>query len=240
MDSKVALARRGDQSVQGIRNCLAHAPEGVELGMNITITKGNHEKLPEVAQLCWDLGLRWLNIQFLTPFGTPQGVTGSSMTTVNLGFNYTMPGGNVVTAVDVDAHGRIVEVGSDFSDSGETVAELLAQVPMIAACWDFMAYNADPNADLYFNTDSATAAWITWVNVSQAGVCTYQCQLHVDGSFVLVYDSRLPTDDGIIGVSPGAGAAAKQEESCRKKDRRSRWRRRKRLKLYTAREGCAV
>jgi MoaA/NifB/PqqE/SkfB family radical SAM enzyme len=37
--------------------------------MNITITKGNFQKLEGVTQLAWDLGLRWLNIQFLTPFG---------------------------------------------------------------------------------------------------------------------------------------------------------------------------
>ena len=53
----------------GIRHALRHAPRGVELGMNITVTKGNYELLEGVAQLAWDLGLRWLNIQFLTPFG---------------------------------------------------------------------------------------------------------------------------------------------------------------------------
>lgn len=66
---QVGVAEAFEQSVAGIRNCLAARPEGVELGMNITLTKGNHRQLPEVAQLAWDLGLRWLNIQFLTPFG---------------------------------------------------------------------------------------------------------------------------------------------------------------------------
>jgi len=66
---QVGVAEAFEQSMQGIGNALAHRPDGVELGMNITITKGNHEALPEVAQLCWDAGLRWLNIQFLTPFG---------------------------------------------------------------------------------------------------------------------------------------------------------------------------
>ena len=37
--------------------------------MNVTITKGNHDKQEEMTQLAWDLGLRWLNVQFLTPFG---------------------------------------------------------------------------------------------------------------------------------------------------------------------------
>lgn len=66
---QVGVAEAFDQTLAGIRNALAHAPKGVDLGMNITITKGNWELLPAVTALCWDLGLRWLNIQFLTPFG---------------------------------------------------------------------------------------------------------------------------------------------------------------------------
>ncbi len=58
-----------DQTVAGIRNCVRHAPEGVDLGMNITVTRSNQDDLPAYAQLAWDLGIRWLNIQFLTPFG---------------------------------------------------------------------------------------------------------------------------------------------------------------------------
>jgi MoaA/NifB/PqqE/SkfB family radical SAM enzyme len=66
---QVGVAEAFEQTVGGIRNCLAAAPAGVELGMNITVTKGNVAKLDAVAQLCFDLGLRWFNIQFLTPFG---------------------------------------------------------------------------------------------------------------------------------------------------------------------------
>jgi MoaA/NifB/PqqE/SkfB family radical SAM enzyme len=66
---QVGVAEAFEQTVGGIRNCVAAAPPGVELGMNITLTKGNYRQLPEVAQLAWELGLRWLNIQFLTPFG---------------------------------------------------------------------------------------------------------------------------------------------------------------------------
>ena len=66
---QVGVAEAFEQTTQGIRNCVALAPAGVELGMNITVTKGNHDKIDKLAQLCWDLGLRWMNIQFLTPFG---------------------------------------------------------------------------------------------------------------------------------------------------------------------------
>jgi MoaA/NifB/PqqE/SkfB family radical SAM enzyme len=58
-----------DQTIAGIENCVRLAPESVSLGMNITLTKSNYSQLPAVTQLAWDLGLRWLNIQFLTPFG---------------------------------------------------------------------------------------------------------------------------------------------------------------------------
>jgi MoaA/NifB/PqqE/SkfB family radical SAM enzyme len=66
---QVGVAEAFEQTIAGIRNCLRHAPDTVELGMNVTITKGNHTKLDAIAQLCADLGLRWLNLQFLTPFG---------------------------------------------------------------------------------------------------------------------------------------------------------------------------
>jgi MoaA/NifB/PqqE/SkfB family radical SAM enzyme len=66
---QVGVAEAFDQTVGGIKQCVRHAPRGVELGMNITLTKGNHEKLEAVAELALELGLPWLNIQFLTPFG---------------------------------------------------------------------------------------------------------------------------------------------------------------------------
>jgi MoaA/NifB/PqqE/SkfB family radical SAM enzyme len=66
---QVGVAEAFEQTVQGIRYCVAHALPGVELGMNITLTKSNTAHLEAVTQLAWDLGLRWLNIQFLTPFG---------------------------------------------------------------------------------------------------------------------------------------------------------------------------
>ncbi len=66
---QVGVPEAFEQTVQGIRHALAHAPPGVELGMNVTVTKGNYQHLEDLAQLAWDLGLRWMNIQFLTPFG---------------------------------------------------------------------------------------------------------------------------------------------------------------------------
>ncbi|MDI1477050.1 radical SAM protein [Polyangium sp. y55x31] len=65
----VGVAEAFDQTIAGVKNFVRLAPPGVELGANITLTKSNHKKLHDVAALVFDLGLRWFNIQFLTPFG---------------------------------------------------------------------------------------------------------------------------------------------------------------------------
>jgi MoaA/NifB/PqqE/SkfB family radical SAM enzyme len=66
---QVGVAEAFEQTVGGIRNALRHAPPGVELGMNVTLTKGNHREVDAIVALAWSLGLRWVNLQFLTPFG---------------------------------------------------------------------------------------------------------------------------------------------------------------------------
>ena len=65
----VGVAEAFDQTCAGIRNLRALAPPTVELGANITITRSNHDKLRATAELILELGLRWFNVQFLTPFG---------------------------------------------------------------------------------------------------------------------------------------------------------------------------
>jgi MoaA/NifB/PqqE/SkfB family radical SAM enzyme len=65
----VGVAEAFDQTLAGVRNIVRLAPPDVELGANITLTKSNHKKVGEVAELVHALGLRWFNIQFLTPFG---------------------------------------------------------------------------------------------------------------------------------------------------------------------------
>ena len=83
--AQVGVAEAFEQTVGGIRNCVRLAPPGVELGMNITLTRGNHDKLEEVAELALSLGLKWLNIQFLTPFGrATKGVMPDTQTAANI------------------------------------------------------------------------------------------------------------------------------------------------------------
>lgn len=66
---QVGVAEAFDQTIAGIRNCVRLAPRGVDLGLNVTLTKSNVPHLPAIGELAWSLGLRWMNIQFLTPFG---------------------------------------------------------------------------------------------------------------------------------------------------------------------------
>lgn len=67
--ANVGVPEAFDQTLAGIRNVSESAPPGLELGANVTLTLSNHRHLDEIAALVHQLGLRWFNIQFLTPFG---------------------------------------------------------------------------------------------------------------------------------------------------------------------------
>lgn len=66
---QVGVAEAFDETTTGIGHAVRLAPRHVELGMNVTITKSNQAELPALAELAFSLGLRWINLQFLTPFG---------------------------------------------------------------------------------------------------------------------------------------------------------------------------
>lgn len=67
--ANVGVPEAFDQTLEGVRNCVALASSDVELGANVTVTRSNHRSLSDIAALVHELGLRWLNVQFLTPFG---------------------------------------------------------------------------------------------------------------------------------------------------------------------------
>lgn len=66
---EVGVAEAFQQTTDGIRFAVKHKPGHVELGMNITLTKTNYKRQMDMAELALSLGLSWMNIQFLTPFG---------------------------------------------------------------------------------------------------------------------------------------------------------------------------
>jgi MoaA/NifB/PqqE/SkfB family radical SAM enzyme len=65
----VGVAEAFDQTCDGVKRVVALAHPNVSLGANVTITKSNWQKLEELTELIYSLGLRWFNLQFLTPFG---------------------------------------------------------------------------------------------------------------------------------------------------------------------------
>lgn len=65
----VGVAEAFEQTTQGIRHLLEAAPPGVEVGVNATVVRGNQDRLEALAGLVHGLGVRRLNLQFLTPFG---------------------------------------------------------------------------------------------------------------------------------------------------------------------------
>lgn len=65
----VGVAEAFDQTCAGVREAVALRHPRVALGANVTITKSNWKKLEPLTQLIFDMGLRWFNLQFLTPFG---------------------------------------------------------------------------------------------------------------------------------------------------------------------------
>lgn len=65
----VGVAEAFEQTVAGIQNVLRWAPPDLEVGVNVTVARANADRLEELAAFVYGLGVRWLNFQFLTPFG---------------------------------------------------------------------------------------------------------------------------------------------------------------------------
>lgn len=57
------------ETMQGIQKCLALAPEGLDFGVNTTLSIHNFRRLEELVNLLFSIGVRKFNVQFLTPFG---------------------------------------------------------------------------------------------------------------------------------------------------------------------------
>lgn len=67
--SSTSEAESFQQTVAGIKNALQYKPPYLRVGVNITLTRMNYFQLRDFAEFVFSLGIRILNIQFLTPFG---------------------------------------------------------------------------------------------------------------------------------------------------------------------------
>jgi MoaA/NifB/PqqE/SkfB family radical SAM enzyme len=167
---QVGVAEAFAQTTEGIRNAARLAPPGVELGMNVTITKSNHEELPALADLAWSLGLRWMNLQFLTPFGRAtrwiapdtQAAADVAMRVIdawqgrmrfqviNLPFCF-MPGHEALLSGDLGKRGRhMVFVNNDAVNLADYLAErrvkkeVCRSCPRASFCGGFYELDAAP------------------------------------------------------------------------------------------------
>jgi MoaA/NifB/PqqE/SkfB family radical SAM enzyme len=152
--AQVGVAEAFEQTLAGLRNCVRLAPAGVELGMNVTLTKGNHRQLGDIAQLALDEGLPWLNIQFLTPFGRATRMVAPDtevaaeiamrvidrfadrmkLQVINLPYCF-MPGYEAYMAGDLGKRARdMVFVNNDSVNLAEYLAERRVRKPVCTTC----------------------------------------------------------------------------------------------------------
>lgn len=143
--------------------------------------------------------------------GASLGLGDDSISTQALGFSFTMPGGNVVTSIDVDSNGRVLEGGTGSSDFSATVAELLSSTSGVL-CGFWTDINPGAAGDVTFFTDNAGFASVTWTDAPQFGqtnALTFQIQLRAPSEWSLVLSDvqSFASDDLLIGCSGGGGAA---------------------------------
>lgn len=65
----VGVGEAYDQTVSGLRNLVAAARPGLEVGVNTTVVRRNQDQLEALAALVVGLGVRRIAYQFVTPFG---------------------------------------------------------------------------------------------------------------------------------------------------------------------------
>ncbi len=145
--------------------------------------------------------------------GTGIGAGDDSVTPGNaLGFNFTMPDGSVVTAIDIDSNGLIYSGGSGAaSDFTESAGDLVGSSAKICCFWDDLNPSDGLSDDVYFNAynnGTQNVAVITWnqcVEWGQTTPFTAQLILKDDNSFSMYWDAATPATDCIVGMSPGGG-----------------------------------
>lgn len=126
---------------------------------------------------------------------------------VPVGFLFTICGiQNQV--VEIDSNGRLFGAGLETSDFSESVSELLNDPTwIIAPLWDDL--NPSAGGTVWVNNATSGALTVTWQNVPEFGTSnenSFQVQLFPSGAIEFHY-INIDATDGIIGISPGNGAA---------------------------------
>lgn len=113
--------------------------------------------------------------------------------------------GSLWGSVFVNSNGNLT-FGSGDTDFSESIAELLADQPRIAALWDDLSPN---NGGLVTVEETATTWSVTFDGVPEfisTGANTFTVTLHQSGQVDVSYGA-VSALDGIVGVTPGNGAA---------------------------------
>lgn len=141
--------------------------------------------------------------------GQAQGAGNDTITrSLPLGFSFPMPGGAVVSAVDVDSNGRVLPGAAGVSMFVPGVTELLSGPASLCPFWNDLDFVPSNAGDLFYRTTGSTA-FITYHDVVLWGGVsapfTVQLQLFDDGRFAFLYDGRVPPDIPLVGLSSGGG-----------------------------------
>ncbi|MCA8942082.1 MAG: hypothetical protein KDB80_05930 [Planctomycetes bacterium] len=164
-------------------------------------------------------------VDFDPSFGSGLGITSNNSTQpADLGFDFTMPDGQIVTSIDVDVNGRLVLNAQ--SDPTPTVSDLLNHAgPVIAPLWgNFEVTGSVAQGTVMFASNGVDYAVITWDRVGYAGAqrpVTWQVQLFGathparPNSWAVLYEDlegfRIHDNPAfrhwIVGCSAGSGAA---------------------------------
>lgn len=128
-----------------------------------------------------------------------------------LPFGFVMPGGAVVTSLDIDLNGRVATPGSIGQVQSATVGELLA-MPGASLCPLWTTLESSGGAATVWKHDGPGWMSVTWEGFGQDGVATdntFQLRIFADGRVHFAYlDLSMANDGGdcLVGLSSGNGA----------------------------------
>lgn len=143
-------------------------------------------------------------LSVFTVEGTLLSLGDDASVAVELPFSFPFQGASY-SSVFVNSNGNLT-FGSGDTDFSESVAELLSDQPRIAALWDDLSPN---NGGLVVVEEGAASWTVSFIGVpefSATGANTFSVTLEPSGRVTIAY-GQVTALDGLVGVSPGGGAA---------------------------------